>query len=99
MGAKGGVGATTGWARHFDVLCDGNNTSLVLTFRSLLLNLLALKVREGRRGRDLNSEFSFINPSIITKCLQEVFGTLPEGSVSQNFYLCSRYFFMLCRNV
>ena len=43
MGAKGGVAATTGWAGHFDVLCDGNNTSLVLTFRSLLLNLLALK--------------------------------------------------------
>ena len=50
MGANGGVAATTGaggggggGARHSDVLCDGNYTSLVLTFRSLLLNLLALK--------------------------------------------------------
>ena len=43
MGAKGGAAATTGQAGHFEVLCDGNYTSLVLTFRSLLLNLLALK--------------------------------------------------------
>ena len=46
----------------------------------------------------LNSEFSFNNPSIITKFLQENLKTLPEGSVSQNFDLGSRYFFMLCRN-
>ena len=43
MGAKGGVALTVGQAGHFEVLCDGNYTSLVLTFRSLLLNLLALK--------------------------------------------------------
>ena len=35
----------------------------------------------------LNSEFSFNNPSIITKFLQEYFKTLPERSVSQNFDL------------
>ena len=33
----------------------------------------------------LKSEFSFNNPSIITKSLQENLKTLPEGSVSQNF--------------
>ena len=38
----------------------------------------------------LNSDFSFNNPSIITKFLQEPFKTLPEGSVSQNVDLGSR---------
>ena len=46
----------------------------------------------------LNSEFSFNNQSIITKFLQENLKTPPEGSVSQNFDLGSRYLFMLCRN-
>ena len=46
----------------------------------------------------LNSEFSFNNLSIITKFLQEDLKTLPEGSVSQNFDLGSRYLFILCRN-
>ena len=44
-----------------------------------------------------NSEFSFNNPSIITKFLQVNLKTLPEGIMSQNFVLGSRYFFMLCR--
>ena len=38
----------------------------------------------------LNSEFSFNNPSIITKFLQEDLKTLPKGSLSQNFDLGSR---------
>ena len=46
----------------------------------------------------LNSKFSFNKTSIITKCLQKDLETLPEGSVSQNFDLSSRYIFMLCRN-
>ena len=36
--------------------------------------------------------------SIITKFLQEDLKTLHEGRVSQNSDLCSRSFFMLCRN-
>ena len=32
------------------------------------------------------------------KFLQNNLKTLPEGSVSQNFDLGSRFFFMLCRN-
>ena len=46
----------------------------------------------------LNSEFSFNNPSIISKFLQEELKTLPDGSVSQNLDLGSQYFIMLCRN-
>ena len=38
----------------------------------------------------LNSKFSFNNPSISIKFLQEDLKTLPEGSVSQNFDLGSR---------
>ena len=41
----------------------------------------------------LNSEFSFNNPSIITKFLQEVFETLPEGSMSQNIVSLSFTFY------
>ena len=36
------------------------------------------------------SDFSFNNPSINTKFLQEPLKTLPEGSVSQNLDLGSR---------
>ena len=42
----------------------------------------------------LNSEFSFNNQSISTKPLEEDLKILPEGCVSQDFDLGSRYFFM-----
>ena len=38
----------------------------------------------------LKSEFSFNDPSIITKFVQEDLETLPKGSVSQNCCLGSR---------
>ena len=38
MGAEGGVAAAAGWVKHSDVFLDESNTSLVLTFRSLLLD-------------------------------------------------------------
>ena len=44
----------------------------------------------------LNSEFSFNKTSIITNFLQKDLETLPEGSMSQNFDLSSRYIFILC---
>ena len=45
-----------------------------------------------------NSNFSVNNASIYTRFLGYVPNSLPEGSVSQNFYLGPGYFFMLCRN-
>ena len=47
----------------------------------------------------LNSDFSLNISSIFAKFLENVFYSLPEGSVSQNFDLGPSYFFMLCRNL
>ena len=47
----------------------------------------------------LNSDFSINTSSISSKFVGYVVDSLPEGSVSQNFYLGLSYFFMLCRNL
>ena len=49
--------------------------------------------------KSLNTEISFNNSSIIINFLHDGLGTLPEGSMSQNFDLGSRYYFMLCRMI
>ena len=52
---------------------------------------------ESRQISLLIFELSLNNQSIIIKILQDNLETLPEGSLSQNVDLGSRYFFMLCR--
>ena len=47
----------------------------------------------------LNSDFSINTSSIFSKFLGYFVDSLPEGSMSQNFDLGLRFFFMLCRNL